>query len=118
MSSTQPKSTKNTEEMTMEPSAPTRLRPETRAWWKETQAGYELYAPHELLLLGLAGDAIDRITAANEAIATDGAFLPGRYAGSVRPHPGLGVARDGAVTLARLLRELALSDESRPPRRA
>lgn len=97
---------------------PAHLRADTREWWQQVERDYEL-EPHHLKLLTLAAEALDRAAQAREAVAKDGAYLPGRYAGSMRPHPALAVERDSRLAFARLVRELGLDadvKESRPPR--
>lgn len=89
--------------------APKHLSKRMRALWAETVREYEMGA-HHLELLRLALEAIDRCAQARDAIAADGAYLPGRYGGS-RPHPALAVERDSRIAAARLFRELRLDDD-------
>jgi len=100
------------------PRAPSHLRPDTAKWWLEVVSDFEL-EPHHVKLLTLAAEALDRATQAREAIKKDGAYLPGRYEGSIRAHPAIGVERDSRLAFARLVRELGLDGDaqpSRPPR--
>jgi P27 family predicted phage terminase small subunit len=100
------------------PTAPAHLRADTAKWWLEVVREYEL-EPHHVKLLTLAAEALDRAAQAREAIAKDGAYIPGRYEGTVRAHPAIVVERDSRLAFARLVRELGLDadpKDSRPPR--
>ena len=99
------------------PEAPAHLEPETRSWWAQVEADYELGA-HHMRLLTLAAEAWDRAQQARERIAADGAYLPDRF-GVLHAHPAVAVERDSRLAFARLIRELDLDaeapPESRPP---
>ncbi len=98
--------------------APKHLRASTRRWWSAIAAEYEL-EPQHLVLLTLAGEALDRAIEAREAIARDGAYF-GVESGPPKKHPAIGVERDSMTTHARLMRELDLdgapAPDPRPPR--
>jgi hypothetical protein len=106
-----------TERKTMN-SAPTHLRPATRAWFAAVVDDFELEL-HHLRLLTLAAEAWDRCEQAREAIAEHGPVFTDRF-GAPRPRPEIAIERDSRIAFARLVRELALDvepppDASRPP---
>lgn len=96
--------------------APTHLEKETKLWWSEVAADYEL-EPHHLRTLTLACEQWDRAQAARKLIKKEGITITDRF-GQPKPHPAVAIARDASIAFARLMRELALddTDPSRPPR--
>ena len=64
---------------------------------------------------------VDRLVAARREIAARGIVVPDRY-GALKANPAVAIERDARIALARLLRELQLSDDAdldssiRPPR--
>lgn len=89
---------------------PRHLRAPGKRLWLGVMSDFEVLDAHSRELLRLAAEAVDRGEDARRAVARDGSFVPGRYAGSVHAHPGLAVARDSATLAARLLRELGVDD--------
>jgi phage terminase small subunit len=101
------------------PRVPTGLGADGKRLWRVTVADYD-FAPHQLELLRLACEALDRAAAAAKIIRDVGVITVDRY-GSPKAHPAVGIERDARTATARLLRELALEvDEQiadlRPPR--
>lgn len=99
-------------------SAPRTLSPDSRRFWRRVTRDFVLES-HDLELLRLACEALDRGAEARARILADGAYIPGRT--GLRAHPAVGIERDSAIRAARLLRELGLSLDSpatsRPPTR-
>jgi phage terminase small subunit len=99
------------------PKAPKHLRPATRRWFVVVMTNFEMEEHHERVLL-LACEALDRATAAREAIGKHGITYLDRF-GAPKPRPEVAIERDSKVVFARLLRELRLdldeAPESRPP---
>lgn len=100
------------------PSAPSHLKPSTKAWWNAVTDEYDL-EPHHLRLLQLAAEAWDSAQAARAAIQRDGMTFVDRF-GSPRARPEVGIERDSRLAFARLVRELDLdcappTSTPRPP---
>lgn len=91
------------------PTAPGRLSPASRAFWRSIVAGYDLES-HHLAILEAACDARDRMDQARTAIETDGAYISGRF--GMKAHPALAVERDSRTAMLRALRELGLDLEA------
>ena len=92
------------------------LSPASRRWWRSVADDFDL-EPHHFLLLTNACEALDRIEAARQQVATDGLFTRDRY-GQTKPHPALRVEAENRTLFARMLRELSLdnaAEDSRPP---
>ena len=99
--------------------APKHLRAATRKWFQSVCQDYEL-EQHHLRLLQLAGESWDRCQEAREAIKKHGLTFENKY-GETKIRPEVGVEKDSRIAFARLVRELALSEEQapdnpRPPR--
>jgi phage terminase small subunit len=97
------------------PPAPPHLSPSARQWWATVVGSYALQE-HHLRLLQLAAEAWDRAQAARALIEAEGLVITGRQ--GPRPHPAAGIARDAALTFARILRELDLDAEPPVPDRS
>lgn len=98
--------------------APGHLSAPQKRLWLHVAGTWDL-EQHQLRLLTLMCEALDRGEQAREAVKSDGAYLPDRF-GQLKPHPALAVERDARIAVARLARELNLeppASESRPPRR-
>jgi phage terminase small subunit len=93
---------------------PSHLKAPGRRLWRAATADYLIDAAG-LELLRLAAESLDRADEARQAIAKDGPYIAGRYAGNVRPHPALAVERDSRLAAARLIRELGLADPPEHP---
>lgn len=84
---------------------PEHLSAEAQELYRAIRDGWDLDPAAEAVLL--AGcEALDRMRQAQEAIAKDGAYTPGRF--GVKAHPALAVERDSRVALFRAFRELDL----------
>lgn len=99
--------------------APKHLSQAARKWWRETDDAYIL-EPHQVKILTLAAEAMDRCEQARQIIAEDGVIVKDRY-GAPKAHPAVAIERDSRLAFARLVRELALADDggsadARPPR--
>ncbi len=98
---------------------PSHLKAPGRRLWLSATGDFEIDPPG-LELLRLACEALDRADEARVAIERDGAYVAGRYANIIRPHPALAVERDSRLAAARLIRELGLleaPDHPQPPPR-
>ena len=97
--------------------APAWLRSETKKWFLNVLADFEL-EESDIKLLTLAAEAFDRATQARETIAESGITYTDRL-GNIRKHPAVSVEESARIAFARLVRELSISDsepvESRPP---
>src|SRR4051794_38953416 len=80
------------------PKPPSHLRAATRRWWSSVVRDYEL-EPHHILLLTAAGEALDRMAEAREAVRRDGPYQRDRYGGT-KQHPGIAVERDSRLAFA------------------
>lgn len=102
--------------------APAKLGRHGRRLWRDVTDEFALDAAG-CVLLELACRHWDRVHAAEERIREDGPFVEDRF-GQTKPHPGVNMARDASIAVARCLRELgvdgadvgAVVDVSRPPR--
>ena len=95
------------------------LKPESRKFFKAISKNYTDFEDHHLKILLKACECLDRITEAQEAVKTDGAFYLDK--GKPKAHPGLKEEKDNKILFARLMRELNLDYEppgqvGRPPR--
>jgi P27 family predicted phage terminase small subunit len=93
--------------------APSHLRPATRAWFEAVLAGYVM-EEHHVRLLTLAGEAWDRNTEARERLAKDGLTIEGRE--GMKVHPCVAIERDARAAFARLVAQLGLDDDTQPKR--
>lgn len=103
------------------PAVPSFLRTRAaRRLWRSTVTSYAT-EDHHLTLLEQACVCVDRLVQARRAIEQHGLLVKDRF-GALRPNPAVAIERDCRIALARLLRELALSDDVdldssiRPPR--
>jgi hypothetical protein len=65
----------------------------------------------ETEILRLAGQLLDRVHQAREAVARDGAFFKSTR-GLLTAHPGVKVERDASLAFATLIKQLGLGDLS------
>jgi len=94
--------------------APTGLSPTARAWWKSVVDVYEL-SEHDIPMLSMAAQSLDRFLQARDQIAKDGIVVLDRY-GCQKRHPALSLERDSQLTFLRCVRSLRLEsdDDSQP----
>jgi phage terminase small subunit len=90
------------------PAAPAHLSASRKRLWKAILGDFELDV-HELELLRLACEALERCEEARRAIARDGAYVQGRF--GPKAHPAISVERDARIGAARLFREIGLDGE-------
>lgn len=99
-------------------SAPSHLKPDTRAWFQQVISDYEL-EDHHVRLLTLAGEAWDRGAQARIAIEKHGLTYSDRF-DAPRKRPEVSIEAESRIAFARLVRELDLdvdppSPDTRPP---
>jgi hypothetical protein len=75
---------------------------------EQITAEYAL-TPAESEILRLAGQLLDRVHQAREAVARDGAFFKSAR-GLLTAHPGVKVEKDASLAFASLIKQLALDD--------
>jgi phage terminase small subunit len=97
---------------TVEPKPPAHLSTRSKKLWNESVEGYVM-EPHELELLRLLCEALDRAEQARVVIADEGAFVVDRYGGK-RSHPALAVERDSRLAAVRLVRALDFQLPAKP----
>lgn len=100
------------------PKPPTHLSSAARKWFRSVIDTFNL-EDHDVNLLVLACEALDRCEQARVTLATEGPFYKDRF-GCPRAHPAVAIERDSRLAYARLLRELCLGDDmpddaARPP---
>jgi P27 family predicted phage terminase small subunit len=96
--------------------APKHLTAASRKFYQRIAVDYVL-EPHHLRLLQLLCEAWDRGQEARKILQAEGLTIDHEKLGK-RPHPAVSIERDARTAVARLLRELNLSEEpedSRPP---
>jgi phage terminase small subunit len=93
---------------------PKHLSPSAAKWWRTVTDIYHLEA-HQLHLLRLACEAMDRGSQAREAIAAAGALTFTDNHGNLKPRPEVAIEHNAALRLARLLHALGIDQvEGRP----
>ena len=90
------------------PSPPADLDARGRAFWRSTQAMFELSGV-EMELLKECARLLDECEALRHAVDRDGTTVAGS-SGQLRVHPGVGELRQHRLALGRLLAQLALPD--------
>ena len=96
---------------------PKHLTASSRHFYEQICNDYVLES-HHLRLLQLLCEAFDRGQEARKLLATEGLTVVDTKLGIRRPHPCVSIERDSRTAVARLTRELNLSeepDDSRPP---
>lgn len=99
------------------PKVPQHLKTAGRKLWGEVVETFEL-EPHDLVLLESMCQALDRKNTAERVLREHKGLTVENRHGELRAHPCVGIIRDSNILLARLRRELCLSEEpneSRPP---
>lgn len=97
--------------------APRGLSTRSRRFWNTITAEWSLDVQY-LELLRQCCQAMDRVDEARTVLEREGLTVVDRY-GQTKPHPCVNVERDARIAVARLIRELNLSEsaeEPRPPR--
>ena len=98
--------------------APTHLKAAGRKLWESVALSFEL-EEHDFALLTVLAEALDRKNQAEKDLREYKSLTFANRHGELKPHPAIAVVRDCAVLMARLRRELCLSEEeppdSRPP---
>jgi len=95
-------------------SPPKDLSASGKKWAKRVYADY-VFEEHQIELINEAARTKDRLAQNREAIKKDGPYHKDRF-GNLRPHPALIEERNNKIILARLIRELNLSEEPESPR--
>ena len=90
--------------------APKHLKADTRRWFDQVLADFELDA-HHVRLLTLAAESWDRCQQARVILDKQGLTYDDRF-GAPRGRPEIAVERDSRLAFARLIRELALDVDS------
>jgi P27 family predicted phage terminase small subunit len=91
---------------------PAHLSADSKAWWREVVAAYEL-EPQHLRTLQLAAEAWDRVAQARRILAKEGVTFRDRF-GKPRKHPAIGVEEQARLAFLRCVRELDLEGEPHP----
>jgi phage terminase small subunit len=86
----------------------------SKHFWTAVLEEWELSAP-EIEILALACSALDRADSARKAVRRQGAVLEAPPHGSLRVNPSVTIARNEALTAAKLLKELKLAAEDDLP---
>jgi P27 family predicted phage terminase small subunit len=97
---------------------PRHLKKPTKLWWCQVVSDFEL-EEHHVRILTLACEAWDRGVQARELLQKHGLTYIDQFE-QPRPRPEVVIEKDCRTQFARLVRELALSEEGpespRPPR--
>jgi phage terminase small subunit len=96
---------------------PKHLTAASRKFFEQISADYVLES-HHVRLLQLLCESFDRGQQARRILATEGLTVVDIKLGIKRPHPCISIERDSRRAVARLTRELNLSEEpenTRPP---
>ena len=101
---------------TPRPRTPPGLGPSGRALWRKLTTEYE-FGPAEVPVLEAACRQVDALAALEAVVETEGVLTTGSKDQTV-VHPAVTEARLGRLTVARLLAELAIPDESGRPETA
>ncbi len=91
---------------------PRHLSRPAKSWWRSVVTQYDC-GPHELHLLTLAAEALDRCTAARHAIEAHGMTYQDPKRGP-RMRPEVIIERDSRAAFARLIKQLDLDEDVVP----
>ena len=98
---------------------PSHLKNAGKKLWESVTTIFEL-EEHDFVLLLAWAETLDRKNQAEKDLRKYGSITFENRHGELKPHPAIAVVRDCNVMMARLRRELCLSEEeppdSRPPR--
>jgi P27 family predicted phage terminase small subunit len=98
---------------------PSHLKKAGKKLWESVTTSFEL-EEHDFVLLAAWAETLDRKNQAEKDLRKYGSITFENRHGELKPHPAIAVVRDCNVMMARLRRELCLSEEepmdSRPPR--
>jgi phage terminase small subunit len=110
---------KSTKQVKTGPKSPGHLKTAGRKLWMDLNEMYE-FNEHDYVLLTSWAETLDRKNRAEKDLRKHGSLTFENRHGELRAHPLVGVIRDCNVLMARLRRELALSEnelpDSRPPK--
>ena len=97
---------------------PSHLKSAGKKLWESVATTFDL-EEHDLTLLTALAETLDRKNQAERDLRKYGSITFTNRHGELKPHPAIAVVRDCNVLIARLRRELCLSEdessESRPP---
>jgi P27 family predicted phage terminase small subunit len=102
------------------PKTPSGLNTAGKKFWKKVLSEFELSETHDLERLSMAARTLDDLAEAEKQVKKDGMFTVNRYGGTVE-HPAVKTVRDTRMLFIKIVRELgldlAIPEDSRPPRR-
>jgi phage terminase small subunit len=101
-----------------EPRAPKHLKAAGRRLWLSVYGAFAL-EEHDLILVNALASAVDRRNQAERDLREHKSLTFKNRHGELKAHPCVGIIRDCDIAIARLRRELNLSEaeqESRPPK--
>jgi P27 family predicted phage terminase small subunit len=103
----------------MEPPKNLSARGPGRKFWRQVHSQYEVVEEHDLRLLEMCCDCLDKIADAEATIQSEGAYYNDRW-NQPRQHPAHKEIKDNKSLFARLVREMGLNLEptksNTPPR--
>jgi phage terminase small subunit len=99
-----------------EPKPPRHLKKVGRKLWESVSTGYVL-EDHHIVLLTTLCETVDRKIQAQEELNEAGSLTFENRYGESKPHAAVAIIRDCSVLIARLTRELNLSEEADDSRR-
>jgi P27 family predicted phage terminase small subunit len=91
-------------------SPPSHLKPAGVKLWTHVAEAFEL-EEHDLTLLLALCETLDRKNQAEDDLRKYGSLTFENRHGELKPHPAINIVRDCNVLMARLRRELCLSEE-------
>jgi phage terminase small subunit len=101
------------------PKPPGHLKTAGKKLWMHVSETFE-FEEHDYVLLTSLAETLDRKNRAEKDLREHGSLTFENRHGELKPHPAVSIIRDCNVLMARLRRELALSEnespDSRPPK--